>query len=82
MEKITEVNCFTYKPDGEREYFGVQIEPTDDPMEALKKAKIHVTTDETYATGFYIDGQYYGNGTYKGLWELGIDEELIFLYSV
>lgn len=76
---ITEFNCFVWNGD-EKKYFGIRIEPTKDVEEAIELAKNeNDRSGDVWACGVYINGKYYGDGTYKSLEEVGIAEEYILL---
>lgn len=77
---ITELNCFRWKEEysSEREYFGIEIEKTQDMAEAIKRAK-NEADGETFVCGYYIDGDGYGKGEYHGLFESKLKVEMLML---
>ena len=77
---ITELNCFRWVDDEslEKEYFGIQIEPTNDIEEAIKRAKKEADGD-TFVCGYYTDGKDYGQGEYHGLSESKLKRDEMLL---
>ncbi len=77
---ITELNCFRWKDDKslERDFFGIQIEPTQDIEEAIKRAKSESDGD-TFVCGYYTNGKDYGGGEYHSLRESKLKRDEILL---
>ena len=63
---ITELNCYKEiekeNDEIEREYFGIEVTPTDSLNNAIEEAGNLEGDGETYVCGYYVDGICYGDG--------------------